>query len=86
MRYVRKYCGKVSCVLCIDIMDENGNLLEWETAKQKSDLSMFSNLSWLGLIKSIPAVWKSNLRNSVSGSPPRSELQNEDIACIDPGY
>ena len=43
----------------------------------------FSNLSWLGLIKSIPAVWKSNLRNCFSGSPPRTELQNEDIACYD---
>ena len=40
----------------IDIMDENGNLLEWEKAKQKYDFSMFSHLSWLGLIKSIPAV------------------------------
>ena len=67
----------------IDIMDEKGNILEWEKAKQKYDFNMFSNLSWLGLIKSIPAVWKSNLRNSFSGSPPRTELQNEDIACID---
>ena len=70
-------------IMCIiDIMDEKGNLLEWEKAKQKYDFNMFSNLSWLGLIKSIPAVWKSNLRNSFSGSPPRTELQNEDIACI----
>ena len=67
----------------IDIMDEKGNLSEWEKAKQKYDFNMFSNLSWLGLIKSIPAVWKSNLRNSFSGSPPSTELQNEDIACID---
>ena len=44
---------------------------------------MFSNLSWLGLIKSIPAVWKSNLMNSFSGSPPRTELQNENAVCID---
>ena len=44
---------------------------------------MFSNLSWLGLIKSIPAVWKSSLWNSFSGSPTRTELQNEDTACID---
>ena len=43
---------------------------------------MFSNLSWLGLIKSIAAVWKSNLGNSFSGSPPKTELQNEAIACI----
>ena len=45
----------------IDIMDENGHLLEWEKAKQKYDFNMFSHLSWLGLIKSIPTVWKSNL-------------------------
>ena len=44
---------------------------------------MFSHLSWLGPIKSIPALWKSILRNSFSGSPPRTELQNESIACID---
>ena len=44
---------------------------------------MFSHFSWLGLIKSIPVVWKSNLRNSFSGCPPRTELQNENIACID---
>ena len=67
----------------IDIMDEKGNLLEWEKAKQKYDFNMFFGLSWLGLIKSIPAVWKSNRRNSFSGSPPRTELQNEDMACID---
>ena len=67
----------------VDIMDEKRNLLEWEKAKQKYDFNMFSNLSWLCLIKSVPAVWKSNLRNSFSGSPPRTELQNEDIACID---
>ena len=66
----------------IDIMDENGNLLEWEKTKQKYDFDMFSHLSWLGLIKSISAVWKSNLRNSFSGSPPRAELQNESTACI----
>ena len=53
----------------IDIMDKKGTLLEWEIAKQKYDFNMFSNLSWLGLIKSIPAVWKSNLRNRFSGSP-----------------
>ena len=71
-------------IMCIiDIMDEKGNLLESEKAKQKYVFNMFSNLSWLGLIKSIPAVWKSNLRNSFSGSPPRTELQSEDIACID---
>ena len=71
-------------IMCIiDIMDEKGNLLEWEKAEQKYYFNMFSNLSWLGLIKSIPAVWKSNLRNSFSGSPPRTKLQNEDIACID---
>ena len=59
-------------IMCIiDIMDEKGNLLEWEKVKQKYDFNMFSNLSWLGLIKSIPAEWKSNLRNSFSGSPPR---------------
>ena len=58
----------------IDIMDENGNLLEWEKAKQKYDFNMFSHLSWLGLIKSIPAVWKSNLRNSFSGSPPKNRI------------
>ena len=75
---------KTKGIMCIiDIMDENGNLLEWEKAKQKYDVNMFSHLSWLGLIKSIPAVWKSNLRNSFSGSPPRIELQNESIACID---
>ena len=67
----------------IDIIDENGNLLEWEKAKQKYDFNIFSHLSWLGLIKSILAVWMSNLRNSFSGSPPRTELQNESIACID---
>ena len=69
----------------IDIMDENGNLLEWEKAKQKYDFNMFSHLSWLGLIISIPTVWKSNLMNSFSGSPPSTELQNESIACIDSG-
>ena len=71
-------------IMCIiDIMDEKYNLSEWEKAKQKYYFNMFSNLSWLGLIKSIRAVWKSNRRNSFSGSPPRTELQNEDIACID---
>ena len=40
-------------------------------------------MSWLALIKSILAVWKSSVRNSFSGIPPRTELQNEDIACID---
>ena len=66
-------------IMCItDIMGEKGNLLEWEKAKQKYHFNMFSNLSWLGLIKSIPAVWKSSLRNSFSGSRPRTELQNED--------
>ena len=60
-------------IMCIiDIIDEKGNLLEWEKAKQKYDFNVFSNLSWLGLIKSIPAVWKSNLRNSFSRSPPRT--------------
>ena len=34
-------------------------------------------------VKSILAVWKSNRKNCFSGSPPRSELQNEDIGCID---
>ena len=52
-------------------------------SKKRYDFNMFSNLSWLGLIKSIPEVLKSNLRGSFSGSPPRTELQNEDIACID---
>ena len=55
----------MKCLLCIiDVMDENGNLLKWEKAKHKYDFNMFSYLSWLGVIKSIPAVWKSNLRNS----------------------
>ena len=71
------------CKYIIDIMDENGNLFEWEKAKQKYDLNIFFNLSWLGLIKSIPTVGKSNLRNNFSGSPPRTELQNENMACID---
>ena len=71
-------------IICIiDIMDEKGNLLEWEIAKQKNEFNMFSNLSLLGVIKSIPAVWKSNIRSSFSGSPPRTELQNEDTECID---
>ena len=38
-------------IMCIiDIVDEKGNLLEWEKAKQKYDFIMFSNLSCLGLI------------------------------------
>ena len=48
-------------------MDENGNLLKLEKAKQKYDLNMFSHLSSLGLIKLIPTAWKSSLRDSFSG-------------------
>ena len=74
-------CSLTKGIMCIiDIMDEKG--IRMGESKTKVWFNMFSNLSWLRLIKSIPAVWKSNLRNSFSGSPPRTELQNENIGCI----
>ena len=77
-----KYFMTKGIMCIIDIMDENGNLLKWEKAKQRYDFNMSSHLSWLGLIKSIPTAWKSNLRDSFSCTPPRNDLQNEGMACI----
>ena len=63
-------------------MDENGILLKWAKAKQKCDLNISSYLSWLGLIKSIPTVWKFSLRDSLLGNALRIDLRNESMACI----
>ena len=49
--------------------------------QSKTNLNISSYLSWLGLIKSIPTVWKFNLRDSLLGNPLRIDLQNESMVC-----
>ena len=43
--YIIKYFITKGIMCIIDIMDEEGNLLEWEKAKQKYDFNMFASLS-----------------------------------------
>ena len=70
-------------IMCVfDIMDENGIILKWQRAGQKCGLGISSYLSWLGLIWSIPTAWRFNLGASLFGSPLRSDLQSESMACV----
>ena len=82
MSLYNQYFITKGIMFIIDIMDKNGILLKWEKAKQKYDLNNSSYLSWVGPIKSIPTAWKFNLRDSLFGNPPRIDLQNEGMECI----
>ena len=57
LSFIKKGVLKVS-----DILNDTGNFLSWHLGKSKCNLDNKDFISWIGLIESIPQMWKREIK------------------------
>ena len=59
--YTRLY--KSGIIIINDIIDTEGNLMEWISAKHKFELADQDMMRWLSIVQAIPSTWKKQISN-----------------------